>query len=121
MSNVTLVAWVFAVKVAPGIEQVGSGYSPSSFILLALGPPFFAVGKFFKLEWRCLGVIFPTFGERLLVVPDVTRRSRPVEKQDIGLYAGVWRENAIRQANDRVEVELLQQLLLDACADAIAE
>ena len=34
---------------------------------------------------------------------------------------GVGREDAVRQADDGVQVELLEQLLLDPGADAIAE
>lgn len=39
----------------------------------------------------------------------------------IGRDVGVWREYSIRQPHDGVEVELFEQFLFDAGADAIAE
>ena len=68
-----------------------------------------------------LGVVLPAFGQRLLVVPDFFRRPGAVEEQQVGRDARVRREHAVGQPDDRVQVEVLEQFLLDPRADAIAE
>ena len=68
-----------------------------------------------------LGVVLAAFGQRLLVVPDVLGRAGAVEEEQVRRDAGVGREDAVGQADDGVQVELLEQFLLDAGADAVAE
>src|SRR3972149_4309167 len=57
----------------------------------------------------------------MLVVPDFPRRSGAAEEEKVRGQAGVGGEHAVGQSDYRVEVELLQQLLLDPGADAIPE
>ena len=38
---------------------------------------------------------------------------RPVEEKDIRCNRGVWRKHTVRHTDDRMEVKLEQQLLLD--------
>lgn len=52
-----------------------------------------------------LGVILAAFRQRLLVVPDVPRRSRAVEEQEVGRDAGIGREHAVGQAHDGMQVD----------------
>ena len=57
----------------------------------------------------------------MLVEPDVLGRLALVEEQQVGADAGVGIEDAVGQADDGVEVALLQQVFLDAGLDAFAE
>ena len=94
---------------------------PGALVFFSLIPPFEAVGELLELDGLGLGVVLPALGQRLLVVPDFFGRAGAVEEQQVGRDAGVGREDAVGQADDGVQVELLEQFLLDAGADAVAE
>ena len=106
---------------SPLFEQFGGGNFPGAVVLFALVPPVETVGEFFELDRLGLGVVLPAFGQRLLVVPDFLGRAGAVEEEQVGRDARVGREDAVGQADDGVEVELLEQFFLDAGADAVAE
>ena len=57
----------------------------------------------------------------MLVIPDLARRPGAVEEKEVRRDAGVGREDAVREADDGVEIEPAEQLFLDPRADAIAE
>ena len=90
-------------------------------VFLALVPPLQAWREFLELHGLGFGVVLPAFGQRLLVVPDVLGRAGAVEEEEIGGDRRVWGEDAVWQADDRVEVEFLEEFLFDAGADAVAE
>ena len=121
MFEIDFAARVLDVEVAAVLENVGGGDFPSSVVLFAFVPPGYAVGKFFKLNRLRLGVVFPAFGQRLLVVPDIFGGAGAVEEHKIGRNAGVRGKDAVGQADYGVEIEVLQQFFLNAGADAIAE
>ena len=80
-----------------------------------------AAGEFLELDRLRLGVVLSALRQRLLVVPDLLRRTGAVEEEQIGRDARVRREDAVGQADDGVQVEVLEQLFLDPRADAVAE
>src|SRR5690606_573569 len=53
--------------------------------------------------------------------PDVAGGAGGVEKDQVGGDVGIGGKDAFAQAHDGVQVELLQQVGLDARADAVAE
>jgi hypothetical protein len=57
----------------------------------------------------------------VLVIPNLICWTGAIEEEDIGGNAGIRGENSVRQPNNSVEIELLEQFLLDAGADAVAE
>ena len=77
--------------------------------------------EFLELDRRGFGVVLPAFWQRLLVIPDFARRAGAVEEQQIRRDAGVGREHAVRQPDDGVQVEFLEQFFFDAGAHAIAK
>ena len=83
--------------------------------------PFDAIGELLELDRLRLRVVLAAFGQRLLVVPDRLGRSGPVEEQQVRRDGCVRGEDAVGQPDDRVQVELREQLVLDPGADAIAE
>ena len=121
MGDVLLGARVLAVEVAVVGEQFGGRHLPGAVVLLALAPPGQAGGELLELDRLGLGVVLPALGQGVLVVPDFLGRAGAVEEQQVRGDGGVGREDAVGQAHDGVEVELLEQLLLDAGADAVAE
>jgi hypothetical protein len=73
---------------------------------------------------NCSGAVllyFAALGQRQLVVPDGVGGAAALEEQQVGGDVGVGREHALRQAHDGVELELLEHLLLDDGADAVAK
>ena len=121
MGDVFLRARVFAVEVADGREQLGGGDFPCALIFLAARPPCDERGEFLELDGRGFGLVFPALGEWVLVIPDFARRPGAVEEKEVRGDAGVGREDAVREADDGVEIERAEQFVLDARADAIAE
>ena len=125
MRHVFFGAGILAVQVAAVGENLGGADFPCAVGFLALGselaPPLDAIDEVFKLNRRGLGVIFPAFGQRLLIIPDVLRRPGTVEKQNVRRNARVGRKDSVGQANNRVEVEVLQKFLLDPGANAVAK
>ncbi len=64
--------------------------------------------KLLELHRAGLGVVLTPFGQGLLVIPDVWSSGRVrVEEQQIGRDAGIRRKDAVGQAHDRVQVEVL--------------
>jgi hypothetical protein len=93
---------------------------PRLVILLALPHHFFSLELLDAQRLR-LRVALRAGGVRVLVEPDVLRGLTLREEEQVRLDARVRREHALRQPHDRVEVALLEQLLLDARLDALAE
>ena len=60
-------------------------------------------------------------GDAVLVEPDVLGRRALLEEQQVGADGGVGFEDAVGQADDGVEVALLQQVFLEPRLDAFAE
>ena len=121
MLEIYFSARVLDIEVTAVLENVSSGNFPGAVVLFALIPPGDAVGKFFELNRLGLGVVLPAFGQWLLVIPDIFGRPGAVEEDEIGWNARVGREDAVGQADNGVEIKVLQQFFLDAGADAVAE
>ena len=109
------------IPVVVVFEYVFSRNFPGSLVLFFALAPDKAAGKFLELNRLSFGVVLPPFGERLLVVPDLFGRAGTIEEEKVGGDAGVRREDAVGEADDGVEVELLEQFFLNARADAVAE
>jgi hypothetical protein len=121
MLEILSAARVLAVKVAVAIQQFPSTHFPGTVVLLPLLPPLHARPEFVELKRHGFRVVLPTFGKRVLVIPDIPGRPRAVEENHIGGDAGIRCEYAVRQAENGVEeVELLEQLFLDAGANTVA-
>ena len=78
-------------------------------------------GELFKLHGLGFGVVLPAFRKRLLVVPNVFGGSGAVKEKEIRRNGRIGGEDAVRQPDNRVEVELLQEFLFDPRTDAVAE
>lgn len=85
-------------------------------IFLALAPPGDERRELLELDGRGLGVVLPAFGQWRLVMPELARWPGAVEEQEVRRDAGVGREHPVKQPDDGVEVEVLEQPLLDASA-----
>ena len=57
----------------------------------------------------------------MLIEPDISCRLGASEEKQIGRYRRIWRENPCWQADNRMQVKVPQQLLLDARRNAVAE
>jgi hypothetical protein len=87
MLEIDLPMAVLYVEIAAVLQNLIGANFPCSIAFLARVPPGDTVRKFFKLNWLSLGVVLPTFGERVLVVPDVFCRTGAVEKN--GIFVGM--------------------------------
>jgi hypothetical protein len=119
--DVFLGARVLAVEVAAGGQQFGGGDTPGALVLCTLGPPRHKRSELLELDGRRLGVVLPTFGQRVLVIPDLARGAGAVEEQEVRWDAGVRGKHPVAQPHDGMEVEFLEQFLLDAGADVTAK
>ena len=101
-----------------GGEPLGFGVAVSVFDLSAIHPPLSGVGQVFPQHWSGLGERFVVFGEVYSVVPGFFGCAGVIEEQQVGSNGGVGREHRARQADDGVEVELLEEPFLkcDFCA-----
>jgi hypothetical protein len=84
-------------------------------------PPGKAGGEFLELERLSFRVLLSAFGEGVLVVPDLFSGAGAVEEKEVGRDACVRGEDAVGEADDGVEIKVLEQILFDTGADAIAE
>src|SRR5205807_575246 len=66
-------------------------------------------------------VVLPAFGQRLLVIPDLSRWAYLLEEEKVGCDGGVRRKYSIGEADDRVQIEAFQEILLDPCRHSIPE
>ena len=57
----------------------------------------------------------------MLIEPDIRCRLSPIEEKQIGRNGCIRREHSVRQSDDRMQVEVPQQLRLDARRHAVAE
>ena len=125
--DVFLGARILAVEVAAIRQQFGGGNFPRLLIFFPHGamtrlvPPCNERREFLELDGGGFGVVLPAFRQRLLVIPDFACRAGAVEEQQVRRDAGVGRKHAVRQPDDGVQVEFLEQFFLDAGAHAIAE
>ena len=65
--------------------------------------------KFLKLHRLGLGVVLQTLANRLLVIPDSLGWAGAVEEQQVGRDDGIGGKDAVGQAHDGVQVEVLEQ------------
>ncbi len=83
--------------------------------------PLDTVGEVFDLKGFRLRKVLSPFREWKLVEPDMLRSFAPIEEQQVCRNRGVGSEHAVGQSHDGVQVKVLEQLFLDASADAVAE
>lgn len=121
MLKILFAAGVLDVQVVAGIDNSLRRHPPGSLILLPIVPPRQAAGKLLELDRLGLGVVLPAFRQGLFVVPDLPGRPSTVEEEEVGGDAGIGGEDPVGEADDGVEVELLEELLLNPGADAVAE
>ena len=95
-----------------GGETLGLRVAVCVFDLSAIHPPLSGVGQVFPQHWSGLGERFVAFGEVYSVVPGLLGCTGVVKEQEVGGDWGVGREHRARQADDGVEVELLEEPFL---------
>ena len=94
---------------------------PGEFVGRPVGPPGDARGEVLELDRPCLRVTLAAFRERHFVEPDISRRSRAVEEQEVRLDRRIGGEDPAGQSNDRVKIEILGQFVLDPGTNPVAE
>ena len=106
--------------VVAGLDFI-DGDAPGLFVFHAILPPL-ALGAEF-LEGHRLGFVVTFHPGRIgmLVIPDFLRRLALGEEEEVGLDAGVGGEDAIRQADDGVEIALGEQRFLEPGFHSLAE
>src|SRR5262249_8855810 len=114
-------ARVLTVEIAVRIEEFRGRHVPCLIAIFALAPPHDAVLELFELHRLGLGVVLSTLRQGLLVIPHVFRWPGTVEEEDVSRDIGIWREHTVWQADDSMEVELLEQFFLDPGANTITE
>ena len=103
------------------LEDVFGADLPGTVGFAAISVPFQALGKFLELNRLSFRVLFAAFRERLFIVPNIFCRAGAVEEKEVGGDAGVRSEDAVRQADDGVEVKVLEQVFFNPGANAVAE
>src|ERR1017187_4032193 len=121
MSDILFGPRVLSVEVATIGEQFRGGPLPRTLTFFPLLPPRQAIGEFLKLYWSGLGVVLPAFRKGLFVIPHIPSWPGSVEEQQICRNARIWRKYPIRQSDDRVRVELFQQLFLNPRAHSVTK
>ena len=81
--------------------------------LLPVVPPLNRRVEVLQLHGLSLGEMLVAFRHVQPVEPRLLRRTGAVEEQDVGGNGGVRRKDTARHADDRVQVELAEQLLFD--------
>ena len=94
---------------------------PGDFVFLALLPPVDAGLQVLEADRLGHRVGLLALGDAVLVVPDFLGRRALLEEEQVGADGGVGFEDAVGQADDGVEVALLQQVFLQPRLDAFAE
>ena len=94
---------------------------PGERVLFPLVPPFLFRLEFLNADG--FGLVVGLYARRIgmFVVPDFFGRLAFGEEEEVGLDAGVGSEDAVGQADDGVQVALVEQLFLDAGLDAFAK
>ena len=98
-----------------------NGDAPGLLVFHAVFPPLSLRAEF--LDGHQLGLVVTFHPGRIgvLVIPDFLGRLALGEEKQVGLDAGVGGEDAIRQADDGVEIALGEQGFLEPGFDAFAE
>ena len=94
---------------------------PGDLVLFPLVPPVHARLEMLQPDRLGHGIGFLALGNPVLVEPDRFGRFALLEKQQVGADAGIGFEDAVRQADDGVEVALREQVFLEPGLDAFAE
>src|SRR5258707_9873075 len=102
-------------------QNIVNTYPPRMFIFNTCAPPFNQRRKFLELHRACLGIVLHAFGERMLIEPDISCRLGTSEEKQISLDTRIRREDSVWQADNRMQVKVPQQLLLDARRNAVAD
>src|SRR5208283_2290788 len=96
-------------------------HPPGVLVLLSLRPPFLLGCELLDADRFGLGVGLVARRVGMLVVPDRVGWLALGKEKQVGLDAGVGAEDAVGQANDGVQVALVEQLLLDPGLHTLAE
>ena len=119
---------IFEVQVVVSFLDLLDGHLPRLSVGFSAAPPFFDRQKFFMGDAAIFGVLFDTFGERELVVPDffgghraACRRAKLCKENQVGVYSGVGIEYALGQADDGVDIAFFKEFFLDGGFDTLAE
>lgn len=109
------------IAVSIVFKDVLDGNLPGLVIFFARIPPSQQRLEFLEAQGLGFGIAVAAFGQRVFVVPDFAGGSADGEEEQVGGDGGVGGEDAVRQADDGVQGEFLEQLLLDARGDAIGK
>ena len=90
------------------LENISSADFPSVIILFSVLAPRKAGSKLLVLDGLGLRVLFAAFRERLFIVPNLVCQAGAVEEEEVGGDAGVRCEDAVGEADDGVEIKLLE-------------
>ena len=89
MLEILFAAGILDVQVVAVFDDPFYRHQPGPVVLLPVVPPGEADAELLKLDLLGLGVILPTLGERLFVVPDFLGRAGTVEEEEVGGDAGI--------------------------------
>src|SRR5690606_27903851 len=113
--------------VVAGLDLV-DGYAPGIFVFDAgleavglIAPPGLFGRKFLDANGLALVVALHARRIGVLVVPDLLRRRAFRKEEEVGPDTGVGIEDTIGQADDGVQVALVEESFLDARLHALAE
>ena len=106
--------------VVTGLDLLDGDF-PGCFVFLPLVPPVDTWLQMLEADGFGHGVGFLPLGDAVLVEPDFLGWGSFLEKKQICADGGIGLEDAVRQADNGVEVALLQQVFLEPRLDAFAE
>jgi hypothetical protein len=113
-------AGVLDVEVVAARLDVLDRDLPGLVVLLALTPPLLLGRELLDSKRLGLVVALRSWRVGVLVEPDRLRRYALVEEEEVRLDARVRVEDPLRETDDRVEVALFEELLLNARLDALS-
>lgn len=114
-------ARVLAIEVVVARFDIFDRNLPRMLVLLAIPPPLSHRVEFLVTNTAILGVLFHPLREWEFVVPDFFGRIPLLEKKKIRIDAGIGIEDALREADDRVEIAFGEKLLFDCRLHPLAK
>lgn len=117
---------VLAVEVVVALREILRAYLPGILGLLAAfafgaAPPGLLAVELLDRQRLRLGIRLVALGIGMLEKPHVLRRAALFEKEHVRVDARVGTEDPLREPDDCVEIELLEELLLERRLRALSE
>ena len=96
------------------------GDAPGLLVFHTIVPPLALRAEFIEGQRPGLVITFHPGRIGMLVIPDFLGRLALGEEEQVGLDAGIWGENAVRQADNGVEIALGEQSFFQSSFHALA-